>query len=58
MKNWKSTLTGAALAAADLLLANLQDPDFDWSDWKHYIRPVLYTVLGYVIADAKKQQTP
>ena len=58
MKNLKSTLIGAALAASDLLLTWLQDPSFDWSDWKHYLRPLLFALLGYVVSDAKKSFTP
>lgn len=51
MKNWKSTLIGAALAAADVTLQLLQNGDM--TDWKNWIRPVLIAALGYVVADAK-----
>ena len=54
MKNWKSTLTGAALAGADVLVSSLTVANFDVSDWKVWIRPVLFAVLGYIVADAKK----
>ena len=54
MKNWKSTLIGAALAGADVLVSSLTVADFDLSDWKNYLRPVLLAALGFVVADAKK----
>lgn len=54
MKNWKSTIIGALLAASDVLLQFLADPKFDFTDWKHYIRPLLLAALGYVVADARK----
>ena len=58
MKNWKSTLIGAALAGADVLVSSLTLELFDMSDWKSYIRPVLIAAFGYVVADAKKGVTP
>ncbi len=54
MKNWKSTLIGAALAGADVLISSLTIADFDLSDWKVYLRPALLAALGFVVADAKK----
>jgi hypothetical protein len=54
MKNWKSTATGAALAAADVVLQALNHADM--ADWKSWVRPALIAVLGYVVADAKKSQ--
>jgi len=54
MKNWKSTLTGAALAGADVFVSSLTLDSFDMTDWKSYIRPVLIAVFGYVVADARK----
>lgn len=54
MKNWKSTLIGAALAGADVLVSSLTIEAFDLSDWKSWLRPVLLAGLGYVVADAKK----
>ena len=54
MNNWKSTLIGAALAGADVLVSSLTIEAFDLTDWKSYLRPVLIAALGYVVADAKK----
>jgi hypothetical protein len=54
MKNWKSTLIGAALAGADVFLNFLSNPAFDLTDWKTYVRPLLFAFLGYVVADARK----
>jgi hypothetical protein len=54
MKNWKSTLLGAALAGADVLVTCLSVDGFDVADWKSYLRPVLLAALGFVVADAKK----
>jgi hypothetical protein len=56
MKNWKSTLTGAALAAADVWMKCLSDVDM--SDWRQWVRPTLIAILGYVVADAKKGYQP
>ena len=56
MKNWKSTLVGAALAAADVWLKLLSDVDM--TEWKQWIRPTLLAVLGFVVADAKKEYQP
>ena len=56
MNNWKSTLTGALLAGADVLVQSLNNGDL--TDWKNWLRPILLAVLGYVVADAKKQNTP
>jgi len=54
MKNWKSTLLGAALAGADVIVTSLSVDGFDVADWKSYLRPVLLAALGFVVADAKK----
>jgi len=54
MKNWKSTLIGAALAGADVFISSVSIEGFDLGDWKNYLRPVLLAALGYVVADAKK----
>lgn len=54
MKNWKSTLLGALLAASDLLLEFLKDPNFDWTNWQNWLRPLLFAALGYFVADARK----
>lgn len=52
IKNWKSTLIGAGLAAADVVLQLLQNADM--TDWKMWLRPILFAALGYVVADARK----
>ena len=52
MQNWKSTVAGALLAGADVLVQSLNNTDL--TDWKNWIRPILIAVLGYVVADAKK----
>lgn len=54
MNNWKSTLIGSALAGADVIVSSLTIDSFDFSDWKNYLRPVLFAALGYIVADAKK----
>lgn len=56
MKNWKSTLIGAALATADVWLKLLSDVDM--TDPKQWIRPTLLALLGFVVADAKKGYQP
>lgn len=56
MKNWKSTLIGAGLAASDVLIQFLQNSDL--TDWKQWLRPLLIAALGYVVADAKRTTTP
>ncbi|MCP5534387.1 MAG: hypothetical protein H7A48_14550 [Akkermansiaceae bacterium] len=55
-KDWKSTLIGAALAVADLVVQFLSQPDFDWGSPANYIRPALLAFFGYVVADARKKQ--
>lgn len=54
MRNWKSTLLGALLAASDILLQMLSDVGFDWSKPSNYVRPILFALLGYVVQDARK----
>lgn len=54
MKDLKTTFLGASLAGADVFLNYVSSEDFDFSDWKNYLRPVLLAVFGYLVADAKK----
>jgi hypothetical protein len=51
MRNWRTTLIGAALAAVTAI-ALYQQSGGDLSDWKQYAIPVLLAFLGYLAKDA------
>lgn len=51
MRNWRTTLIGAALAAVSAI-ALYQQSGGDLSDWKQYAIPVLLAFLGYLAKDA------
>lgn len=51
MKNWKTTLLGAALAVVTFL-ATYQANGGNIADWKLWVIPALSAALGYVAKDA------
>ena len=51
MKNWKTTLLGAALAVVTFL-ATYQANGGNLADWKLWLIPALSAALGYVAKDA------
>lgn len=51
MKNWKTTLLGAALAVVTFL-ATYQANGGNIADWKLWFIPALSAALGYVAKDA------
>lgn len=51
MKNWKTTLLGAALAVVTFL-ATYQSNGGNIADWKLWVIPALSAALGYVAKDA------
>ena len=51
MKNWKTTLIGAAFAAVTFI-STYQDNGGNLADWKLWVVPALAAALGYVAKDA------
>lgn len=51
MKNWKTTLLGAALAVVTFL-ATYQSNGGNIADWKLWVIPAISAALGYVAKDA------
>ena len=51
MKNWHTTLIGAALAAVSFI-AQYQTNGGSLDDWKIWAIPALMAALGYVAKDA------
>jgi hypothetical protein len=51
MTNWKTTVTGALLAAITAISIYTTNGG-DFSDWKLWLFPVLLAVFGYLAKDA------
>jgi hypothetical protein len=51
MKNWRTTIIGALMAAVSAI-ALYQQSGGDLADWKQYVIPALLAALGFATRDA------